>query len=200
MKNSFIHSTALVESNKIGKNTKIWAFVHILKDVNIGENCNIADHVFIESGVNIGNNVTVKNNVCVWEGVTIEDGVFIGPNVSFTNDLFPRSPRMTEVHNRYSRKENWLVKTIVEKGSSIGANATIVGDVRIGRYSFVAAGATVTKDVEPFALVVGCPARKIGYACVCGRKVESSFPFPKCPECGATPTVNEDNNFKREVK
>lgn len=186
MGSNFIHPTALVESQLIGEGTRVWAFTHILEGARIGNNCNIGDHGYIEAGAFIGNNVTVKNNVCVWEGIIVEDDVFIGPGVSFTNDLFPRSPRMAEVRSRYSQKENWLVKTVVEKGSSIGSNATIIGGTRIGRYSMIAAGATVTKDVEPFALMVGVPARRIGYVCVCGKKIGNSSLEFTCLECGAT--------------
>jgi acetyltransferase-like isoleucine patch superfamily enzyme len=186
MKANFIHPTALVESDLISGNTQIWAFVHILKGVKIGSNCNIADHAFIETGAVIGDNVTLKNNVCVWEGVIIEDDVFVGPYVTFTNDRFPRSPRMQAVRRRYADKRNWLVKTFVGKGSSIGGNATITCGVKIGCYSMIAAGATVTKDVEPFTLVVGTPARKVGCVCVCGRKYGNSLPSKQCPSCGAT--------------
>ena len=189
MTGNFIHPSALVESDLVGEGTRVWAFAHILPGARIGDNCNIGDYVFIETGVVVGNNVTLKNNVCVWEGITIEDDVFVGPNVSFTNDLFPRSPRMAEVHARYAQKDNWLVKTVIQKGSSIGANATIIGGIKIGRYSFIAAGATVTKDVEPFALMVGSPAKKTGYVCVCGKKRGTSFPSSTCPACGATPDI-----------
>ncbi len=189
MTSSFIHPTALVENDFVGQGTRIWAFVHIFPGVRVGDNCNICDHAFIETGVTIGNNVTLKNNVCVWEGITIEDDVFVGPNVSFTNDLFPRSPRMIEVRTRYLQKDNWMAKTVIRKGSSIGANATIIGGIQIGCYSFIGAGATVTKDVEPFALVVGCPAKKVGYVCVCGKKRGTSFPSSTCPACGTTPDV-----------
>jgi len=189
MGSKFIHPTALVESQLIGEGTRVWAFTHILEGARIGDNCNIGDHGYIEAGAVIGNNVTVKNNVCVWEGIIVEDDVFIGPGVAFTNDLFPRSPRMAEVRSRYTQKDNWLVKTVVEKGSSIGSNATIIGDTRIGRYSMIAAGATVTKDVEPFALMVGVPARRIGYVCVCGKKTGNSFPAFTCLECGATVNI-----------
>lgn len=183
MKKNFIHPTALVESNLISENTRIWAFVHILNDVKIGNNCNIADHAYIETGAVIGNNVTLKNNVCVWEGIIIEDDVFIGPNVTFTNDRFPRSPRMDAVRQRYAEKENWLLKTVIDKGSSIGANATVTCGVKIGCYSMVAAGATVTRDVAPFALVIGSPARQVGYVCRCGHRMGSNFPDCACHVC-----------------
>lgn len=185
--NKFAHPTALVESNRIGEGTRIWAFVHVLDGSSIGDNCNIGDYVFIENGSCIGNNVTLKNHVCVWEGITIEDDAFVGPFVAFTNDLHPRSPRMNAVRSRYERKEDWLVKTTVGKGCSIGANATIVGGIQIGAYSMIGAGATVTRDVEPFALVVGSPAKQIGYVCRCGRRREDSVLASDCPFCGMTP-------------
>lgn len=187
MKENFIHPTAIVESKLVAENIRIWAFVHILKDVKIGSNCNIADHAYIETGAVIGNNVTLKNNVCIWEGVIIKDDVFIGPNVTFTNDRFPRSPRMAAVRKRYAQKKNWLLKTIVGKGSSIGANATVTSGVKIGCYSMIAAGATVTRDVAPFTLMVGSPARQVGYVCRCGQRMGRSFPGSACQACGTSP-------------
>ena len=186
MKKNFIHPTALVETTRIAENTRIWAFVHILKDVKIGSNCSIADHAYIETGAVIGNNVTLKNNVCIWEGIIIEDDVFVGPGVTFTNDRFPRSPRMAAVRQRYAHKKNWLLKTVVGKGSSIGANATITSGVKIGCYSMIAAGATVTRDVAPLTLVVGSPARQVGYVCRCGQRLGHTFPDSACHACGTS--------------
>ena len=180
------HPTAIIESTQVGDGTRIWAYVHVLPDAVIGSDCNIGDHGFVESGAVIGNNVTVKNHVCVWDGVTLEDDVFVGPFVCFTNDLHPRSPRMPEARARYADKENWLVRTIVQRGATIGANATIVGGVRLGRYSFVAAGATVTADVEPFALMMGAPARKVSDVCRCGQRLSDGFPDVDCEACGTT--------------
>ncbi len=183
---TFIHETALVESSDIGANTRIWAFAHVLAGARLGSNCNIGDHGFIESGAVVGNNVTVKNNVCVWEGVTLEDDVFVGPAVVFTNDLRPRSPRMPAVEVRYASKSNWLVPTVVEQGATIGAGAIILAGVRLGRYCFVAAGATVTRDVKPFTMVRGTPARSAGFACRCGEPLDCLPPTADCPNCGAT--------------
>lgn len=194
-----IHPTALVENAQIGINTKIWAFAHILEGVKIGNDCNIGDHTYIETGAIIGNNVTLKNNVCVWEGITIEDDVFVGPNVAFTNDLYPRSPRMNEAKTRYLKKQNWLVTTVIGKGSSIGANATIIGQVKIGPYSMIAAGSTVTKSIEPFALVSGSPAKKVGYVCLCGEKLGLTFPSGGCPICATTYERIKDIIAKVEV-
>ncbi|MCC7429705.1 N-acetyltransferase [bacterium] len=157
----FVHEKALCESETIGDNTRIWAFSHILKNVTIGEDCNFGDHSFVESGVKIGNRVTVKNGVAIWNGVTIEDDVFLGPNCVLTNDFYPRS-------KIYHAED---VKTLIKKGASIGANATIVCGITLGEYSLVGAGSVVTKDVPPFALVVGVPAKVIGYVSAFGEKL-----------------------------
>jgi len=149
----FSHPSAIIESTKIGKGTRIWAFVHILPGAVIGEDCNLCDHTFFENDVNIGNRVTIKCGVQLWDGITIEDDVFIGPNVTFTNDPFPRSKQYPESFSR----------TIVRKNASIGANSTILPGLTIGQYAMVGAGAIVTKDVPPFAIVIGNPARITGY-------------------------------------
>lgn len=179
----YVHPTALVESEAVGSGTRVWAYAHVLRNAQVGENCNIGDHAFVESGAVVGNNVTLKNHVCVWEGVTLEDDVFVGPHVAFTNDRYPRSPRMAEVRGRYADKNAWLVTTVVEQGCSIGANATIVCGVRLGRYSVIAAGAIVTKDVEPFALMMGAPARRVGTVCVCGEPLAAGVQSTDCSNC-----------------
>lgn len=184
MEQVFVHPLALVECDSIGAGTRVWAFAHILAGAFVGSNCNIGDHAFIESGAHVGNNVTVKNHVCIWEGVTIKDDCFIGPHVMFTNDPYPRSPRMNEVAERYSHPDNWLLPTMVERGCSIGANATILPGIRLGEYSMIAAGATVTKDVLPYALVAGTPARQVGVVCRCGAKIENNE-STSCNECGS---------------
>jgi acetyltransferase-like isoleucine patch superfamily enzyme len=189
----FVHETALVESSEIGAHTRIWAFAHVLAGARIGSNCNIGDHAFIESGAVVGNNVTLKNQVCVWDGVTLEDDVFVGPAVVFTNDLRPRSPRMPAVEERYASKSNWLVPTVVERGATIGAGAIVLAGVCLGRYCFVAAGAVVTKDVDPFALIVGAPAKKAGYVCRCGQRLNGSFPAERCDVCGTTAEFFQHN-------
>ncbi|MFC2093294.1 acyltransferase [Bacteroidota bacterium] len=145
----FVHEKALCETNSVGKGTRLWAFSHVMENVVIGKDCNIGGHVFVESGVKIGNNVTVKNGISIWEGVEIEDDVFLGPNCVLTNDLLPRS--------KLYHAEN--VKTFIKKGSSIGANATILCGITLGEYCMIGAGAVVTKSVSPFSLVVGNPAR-----------------------------------------
>ena len=183
----YVHPTAIVEGAQIGAGTRVWAYAHILPSAQVGTNCNVADHVFIEGGAVVGNNVTLKNNVCVWDGITIDDDVFVGPNVSFTNDRFPRSPRMPQMHERYSCTENWLSPTRVGAGCTIGANATILPGVRLGAYSFIAAGANVTGDVPAFALVMGSPGRAIGQVCRCGRRLAGSHREATCDYCGETP-------------
>lgn len=149
----FQHPQAIVESQKIGRETRIWAFAHVLPGAEIGEDCNICDHVFVENDVKLGNRVTVKSGVQLWDGVIAEDDVFIGPNVTFTNDLFPRSKHYLEKYE----------KTLIRQGASIGANATILAGVTIGRNAMVGAGSVVTRDVPPNAIVVGNPASIKGY-------------------------------------
>jgi UDP-2-acetamido-3-amino-2,3-dideoxy-glucuronate N-acetyltransferase len=144
-----IHPLADVQSKNIGEDTNVWQFSIILPRATIGKNCNINCHVFIENEVMIGNNVTIKPGVQVWDGIVIEDDVFIGPNVTFTNDLKPRSKQYPE----------HFLKTIIKKGASIGANTTVLPGITIGEYALVGAGSVVTKDVEPFTLVYGNPAK-----------------------------------------
>lgn len=148
----FKHQNALVESDKIGKKTRIWAFAHVLPGAVIGEECNICDGVFIENDVLIGNRVTIKCGVQIWDGITIENDVFIGPNATFTNDLFPRS-------KKYPEK---FPKTILKNNCSLGANSTILPGLTIGEHAMVGAGAVVTKDVPAYSIVVGNPAKIIG--------------------------------------
>lgn len=150
--NYFKHSHALVESQQIGENTRIWAFAHVLPNARIGADCNICDHVFIENDVIIGDRVTIKCGVQVWDGVRLEDDVMVGPNATFTNDMFPRSKQPFEIR-----------PTLVKRGASIGANATILCGVTIGEEAMVGAGAVVTKDVPDRAVVVGNPANIIRY-------------------------------------
>lgn len=149
----FKHPLSDVQSGKVGFQTKIWQYVVVLENAVIGENCNICSHCFIENDVVIGNRVTVKCGVQIWDGITLEDDVFVGPNVTFTNDNFPRSKVYPEGFNR----------TLVRKGASIGANATILSGITIGKNAMVGAGAVVTKDVPSNAIVVGNPARITGY-------------------------------------
>jgi acetyltransferase-like isoleucine patch superfamily enzyme len=152
MPDTYIHERALCESEHVGSGTRVWAFAHVLPGARIGEDCNICDGVFIEDDVVVGDRVTVKCGVQLWNGVTIEDDAFIGPNATFTNDPFPRS-------------RHWVdhAATIVRAGASIGANATILPGIEIGRGAMVGAGAVVTRSVPPYAIVVGNPARIQGY-------------------------------------
>lgn len=157
----YIHPSAIVDAPTIGHNTRIWAFVHILRDVIIGSNCNICDHCFIEQKVTIGNNVTIKSGIYIWEGVTIEDNVFLGPNVVFTNDVRPRSKQYTSVE-----------PTLIKEGASVGANSTILAGITLGRYCMTGIGSVITKDVPDHALVYGNPARIRGWVDEYGQKLK----------------------------
>lgn len=156
-----IHSLADVLSRDIGENTNIWQFCVVLENAKIGSNCNINAQCLIENDVVIGNNVTIKSGVQVWDGITIEDNVFIGPNVTFTNDLLPRS-------KQYPTS---FLKTLIQKNASVGANSTIVGGITIGENAMIGAGSVVTKDVSKNTLVYGNPAKFHGYVCECGEKL-----------------------------
>jgi acetyltransferase-like isoleucine patch superfamily enzyme len=166
-KDYFVHPSALCESKKIGPKTRIWAFAHVLENAEIGEDCNICDYCFIENDVTIGNRVTIKNGISVWDGITIEDDVFLGPNCVLTNDLYPRSKAY---HSE-------TVTTLIKQGATIGANATIVCGVTLGRYCMVGAGAVVTKDIPDFALVVGNPARFKYWVGKLGEKLEFNIDY-----------------------
>lgn len=178
-----IHPTALCESSEVGAGTRVWAFAHVLAGAAIGRDCNISDHVYIEGGTRIGDRVTVKNQVMIWEGVTIEDDVFIGPGVIFTNDRYPRSRRLTAVAKRYDHKEEWLVPTTVRRGASIGAGAIILCGLTVGQYAGIGAGAVVTRDVPDHRMVVGNPARVVGWACICGVPLNNKLCCPRCERC-----------------
>ena len=150
-----VHETAIIDKGAIiGKDTKIWHWVHICKGATIGENCSFGQNVYVANDVKIGNNVKVQNNVSIYDSVRLEDNVFCGPSMVFTNVINPRSS--------IERKDEYKT-TLVKKGTSIGANATIICGVTLGEYSFVAAGSVVTKDVKPFELVAGVPAKPIGW-------------------------------------
>jgi acetyltransferase-like isoleucine patch superfamily enzyme len=167
-----IHKLADVQSKNIGEGTSVWQFCVILKNAKIGKNCNINANVFIENDVFIGDNVTIKCGVQVWDGVTIEDSVFIGPNVTFTNDFLPRS-------KQYPIE---FLKTFIKKGSSIGANATILAGVTIGEFAMIGAGSVVTKDIPNNELWYGNPAKFRGYVCKCGNKCDKTLVCLKCSE------------------
>ena len=176
-KEYFAHETAVIDEGvNIGKGTKIWHFSHIMTGSVIGKNCNIGQNVVISPGVKLGNNVKVQNNVSVYTGVICEDDVFLGPSMVFTNVVNPRS-----AVNRRDKYE----ETLVEKGATIGANATIVCGHKIGRFAFIGAGAVVTKDVKPYSLVVGNPARHTGWMSEYGHKLNfDAGGFAVCPESG----------------
>jgi UDP-2-acetamido-3-amino-2,3-dideoxy-glucuronate N-acetyltransferase len=178
-----IHPQALIESLSIGKGTRIWAFTHVMEGAVVGERCNIGDHCFIENGAVIGSDVTVKNQNTIWKGVTLESGCFVGPAVLFTNDLYPRSARMAYAGGR--PEESWLVPTVVKYGASIGAGAIILAGVTLGEYSMVGAGAVVTRDVAPHAIVMGNPARQRGWVCRCGQPLQQRRGIWACGSCEA---------------
>ena len=165
-----IHKLADVQTEYIEDNTNVWQFCVILKNAKIGNNCNINAQVLIENDVIIGNNVTIKSGVQIWDGIILEDNVFIGPNVTFTNDLMPRS-------KQYPKK---FLKTRIKKSASIGANSTIVGGITIDEYAMIGAGSVVTKDVGPQELWYGNPARLKGYICKCGQKSDKTLICHQC--------------------
>ena len=177
MSDYFVHESSYVDDGAtIGSGTKIWHFCHILPGAVIGERCNLGQNVVVMGGTRLGNNVKVQNNVSIYEGVILEDDVFCGPSCVFTNVLNPRS--------HISRKSEYR-KTIVRKGASIGANATIVCGSTLGQFAFIGAGAVVTSDVPDFALMVGVPARRVGWMCQCGLRLEVKGGKGTCPTCGA---------------
>ncbi len=171
----FIHETAIIDGNAvIGKGTKIWHFTHVMSDCVIGEHCNLGQNVVVSPGVKLGNNVKVQNNVSIYTGVICEEDVFLGPSMVFTNVINPRSA--------IARKDQYKT-TLVEKGASIGANATIICGLRIGRYAFIGAGAVVTKDVKAYELVVGNPARHSGWMSEFGHRLDfDQTGVAECPE------------------
>jgi UDP-2-acetamido-3-amino-2,3-dideoxy-glucuronate N-acetyltransferase len=176
-----VHESAFVDAGAtVGAGTKIWHFSHILSGSNIGANCNIGQNVVIGPGVSVGANCKIQNNVSIYDGVTLEDDVFCGPSVVFTNVTNPRA----EVSRRDEYKQ-----TLIKRGATIGANATIVCGVELGNYSFVGAGAVVTKDVPAHALVVGNPAKRIGWMSKTGERLDESL---RCPVSGAHYTETED--------
>ena len=176
-KKYFAHETAVIDKGSIiGKGTKIWHFSHIMTGSEIGENCNIGQNVVVFPEVKLGKNVKVQNNVSVYTGVICDDDVFLGPSMVFTNIINPRSAII--------RRDSYLT-TIVERGATIGANATILCGIIIGRYAFIGAGAVVTRDVKPYSLVIGNPARHAGWMSEFGHKLffdEKGFAI--CPESG----------------
>ena len=168
----FAHPQAMIESDLIGPETRIWEFAHVMRGATIGSQCNIGAGCFVETGAAIGNHVVVKNGVSVWNGVTLEDDVFVGPGVVLTNEHEPRSGFPKD-----------LARTLIRKGASIGAGAILVAPVVIGEYATVGAGAVVIRDVAPHTLVVGNPARPVGLMCICGRRLRPASANPVQGHC-----------------
>lgn len=182
----FIHESSYIDTDvTIGKNTKIWHFCHILSNTQIGDNCSFGQNCVVGPNVSIGNNVKVQNNISIYEGVEVEDGVFIGPSVVFTNVINPRSFIV--------RKQEYK-KTLLKKGASIGANATIVCGNTVGEYALIGAGTVVTKNVPNFALVVGNPGRQVGWVSKAGHKLKfDDSHLAECPETGERYLLNAGN-------
>jgi UDP-2-acetamido-3-amino-2,3-dideoxy-glucuronate N-acetyltransferase len=189
MTDYFVHESSYVDDGAvIGRGTRIWHFCHVLTGAVIGERCNLGQNVVVMGGTRLGDNVKVQNNVSIYQGVTLEDDVFCGPSCVFTNVTNPRS--------HVSRKSEYRA-TLVRRGASIGANATIVCGSTLGEYSFVGAGAVVTGDVPAFALMVGVPARRIGWMCQCGVRLELHDGAATCRSCGAT--YRETDGVLRQI-
>ncbi len=185
MAQAYVHESAYVDEGAIiGDDTKVWHFCHIMSGAVIGAGCSLGQNVVVMPGTKVGNNVKVQNNVSIYEGVELEDDVFCGPSMVFTNVINPRS--------HVSRKHEYR-RTLVRRGTSIGANATIVCGTTLGEYAFVGAGAVVAKDVKSYALVVGVPAVQIGWMCACGERLAGGAPAPErrglvrltCAVCGS---------------
>ena len=174
MCNYFVHETAVIDTDvTIGKGTKIWHFSHVQKGAVIGDNCSFGQNVNVSNNVKIGNGCKVQNNVSIYEGVELEDYVFCGPSMVFTNDLTPRA--------KYPKGSAGYKHTILRRGATVGANATVVCGHEIGQWAMIAAGAVVTKNVPAYALMAGVPAKQIGWVCECGARLDESL---ICKDCG----------------
>ena len=184
-KDIYVHETSYVDDNvTIGTGTKIWHFSHVLNDCKIGENCSLGQNVVVGPKVNIGSHVKIQNNVSVYEGITLEDGVFCGPSCVFTNVHNPRSKIV---------RKNEYRKTLVQKGVTLGANCTIVCGVTLGKFSFIGAGAVISKDVPDYALMVGVPAKQVGWMSEYGEKLD-------LPLKGNADTICKHTNQKYQLK
>ena len=179
----FVHPKGINDSDRVGEGTRIWAFAHVMKGAIIGEHCNIGESAYVEGGAVLGDYVTVKNGVCIWDRVTCENYVFLGPHAALTNDPVPRS------HPDYKgHPEKWR-PTVLREGTTVGANATIICGHMLGSWCFVGAGSVVTRDVPAHALVVGSPARQIGWVCRCGHRLAHNL---SCSACGREFTKEKD--------
>ena len=177
MADFFVHESAFVDDGaSIGQGTKVWHFCHVMPNAEIGEGCTLGQNVVVMPNTKIGNNVKIQNNVSIYEGVILEDDVFCGPSCVFTNVNTPRS---------HVTRRGEFQRTLVCRGASIGANATVVCGVTLGAYSFVGAGAVVTSDVPAHALMVGVPARRVGWMCQCGERLQVSDARASCDRCGS---------------
>jgi len=185
-KDYFVHPTAVVDDGaEIGAGTRIWHFCHIMPTARIGEKCNLGQNVFVDNNTLIGNGVKIQNNVSVYNGVILEDYVFCGPSMVFTNVINPRS----EIERKHEFRQ-----TLVKRGATLGANSTIVCGVTIGRYALIGAGAVVTKDVPDYALMVGVPARRVGWVCKCGVGLDfGDDDRAICPACGSEYQLIDSN-------
>ena len=176
MSEYFVHESSYIDDDvEIGEGTKIWFFCHIQKGARIGKGCSLGQNVNVSNNVTIGNGVKIQNNVAVYEGVELEDNVFCGPSMVFTNDLTPRA--------RFPKGSAGYKKTLIKHDATLGANSTIVCGHTVGEFATIAAGAVVTKNVVPHALMAGVPAERIGWVCECGQVLDENL---ICPDCGRT--------------
>ena len=176
LKDIFVHESSRVdEPCEIGEGTKIWHFCHVMRDAKLGRKCSLGQNVFVGAGVVIGSNVKIQNNVSIYEGVELEDDVFCGPSVVFTNVINPRS----EIIRKHEYRP-----TLIRRGATLGANCTVLCGHTVGAYAFVGAGAVVTRDVPGYALVLGNPARQVGWMCRCGTRLNAKTSAFVCPACG----------------
>ena len=194
MSDFFVHESAYVDNGAvIGKGSSIWHFSHIMSGAELGEECTLGQNVFIQSNVKIGNYCKIQNNVSVYEGVILEDYVFCGPSMVFTNIKDPRC--------KYpQRGSEFYIQTLVKEGATIGANATIVCGHTIGKHAFIGSGAVVTGDVPDYALIVGVPAKQIGWACECGEILPEFDREILCPRCGMKYNLDENGRLIHNVQ